>query len=148
MTTIAYRDGIMVADSATTCDGVQMGIAPKVAQTADDGLLGCCGNLSESTRFQRWLQDGANLEDLESIPNKSNSEGLWIQTTGEMFLVIADPPIAIEIKGREFFAIGSGSEIALGAMAAGASAEEAVRICCQYDCYSLEPLTVYKLKDL
>jgi ATP-dependent HslUV protease subunit HslV len=36
-------------------------------------------------------------------------------------------------EGCEFYALGSGSRIAYGALAAGASAEEAVRIAARYD---------------
>lgn len=42
----------------------------------------------------------------------------------------------------EFVSEGSGSQVALGAMAHGASAEEAVRIACQFDGNSSLPLTI------
>ncbi len=41
-----------------------------------------------------------------------------------------------------FYAIGSGYELAMGAMAMGASAEEAVRVAIQYDIHSGGEITV------
>jgi len=48
---------------------------------------------------------------------------------------------------HEFFAIGSGAAIALGAMAFGASAEVAVEIACRYDTCSGPPVVRASLND-
>ena len=45
----------------------------------------------------------------------------------------------------KFLAIGSGAAVALGAMAAGADAKQAVRIACQFDAHTKGPVKAYKL---
>lgn len=46
----------------------------------------------------------------------------------------------------KFWAVGSGSKVALGAMHMGASAERAVEIACLVDPYTAAPISVLKLK--
>ena len=46
----------------------------------------------------------------------------------------------------EFHAVGSGAGVALGALAHGATAEEALTTACEYDCYTSLPLQVAMLK--
>ena len=51
-------------------------------------------------------------------------------------------PIKQEIE-MPYFAWGSGAKYALGAMAKGASAEEAINIACQFDPYSGNGVTLF-----
>lgn len=46
------------------------------------------------------------------------------------------------------YAIGSGSYMAIGAMSAGATAEEAVKIVAKLDCYTNDNVKVYNAEDL
>lgn len=44
-----------------------------------------------------------------------------------------------------FYAIGSGRRLAIGAMAAGASAKEAVEIACRFDTHSRGPVNAARV---
>jgi hypothetical protein len=46
-----------------------------------------------------------------------------------------------------FYVAGSGGSLAMGAMAHGATAEEAVQIACKYDTKTCEPVHVLRVND-
>lgn len=128
MTTIAYRDGIIACDSLVTAGGVRVGAVDKIVRSGPL-LAGAAGSLGPCQKFLRWVRSGEDLmEDFEDFDE--GSEG---------FVVFADGSIAsFDDDGRcdyraPYIAIGSGASFALGAMAHGASAEEAVRAASEHD---------------
>lgn len=143
MTTIAYRDGVLVADSKVTDRGCYVGSVQKVFR-ADDGtigaLAGCFGDLGI---FRDWLLAG---RDGPCEFKDEGSEGIFITPDSRVWSVFHGGKV-FEITGSAFYAHGSGFRIALGAMAAGASAEKAVRICCNLDDSTRGPIRVERLGD-
>lgn len=128
MTVIAIRDGIMAVDSSVTCGGILNGEAQKWAKVEDffgGGYVAGSGDIAICTNaVSSFAQHGAAMPD------------------GDTFGFIhlrADGSVAVCEKGHwfefdaPFYAEGSGSVLAFGAMAAGASAEEAAKVACQYD---------------
>lgn len=98
--------------------------------TAPDGrkfLVGCSGCAYASTSFVAWLQGG----DKPSLASDV-----------EFCAMVVDERRRVWMLGRELvylqinmpqWAIGSGADYALGAMAAGADPERAVRIASRLD---------------
>mgnify|MGYP000914160185 CR=1 FL=1 len=141
MTTIAYRDGVLAADSKVTDGGCYVGSVQKVFR-AEDGTIGAlAGCLGDNGIFRDWLLSGregpCELKD-------QGSEGIFVTPDGKIWNVYHGGKV-FEITGSAFYAHGSGFRIALGAMAAGASAEAAVRICCDLDDSTREPIRVERL---
>lgn len=135
MTTIAYRDGVMAADTALTHNGVWEGKSVKIGTTSDGRVVGIAGAPGMMKPFIDWLQFGG---DAPAYDRDDHFFAIVAYADGAASLY---DRFMSEIKMSEpFHAIGSGKEIAIGAMAAGASAEDAVRIACIYDAYSAEPV--------
>lgn len=138
MTTIAYRDGVLAADTLATREGVRSSYQPKIHKLPDGRLLAKVGNAPTANALKRWIEAGA--------PEDSQPEG-----EAAIIVFSANGAAIYEDGGCEpvgdgpFFAWGCGSPIALGAMAAGATAEQAVRIACEWDSLTGGEVTVLEL---
>lgn len=142
MTTVAYRDGVMAADSLVTGHGVRMGSLAKLVRAKDGTIGGAAGNTLDSARLLRWVGlMGADCRNAD-VPRSEDKD---------TSVLIAYPDGSVEwIGGHDgrvivdagFHAIGSGGEIAIGAMAFGATAEQAVEIACRLDVWSGGPVQV------
>jgi ATP-dependent HslUV protease subunit HslV len=129
LTIIAYRDGILAADTSTMIDGnVHLG-RTKIARRATDGaLIGSCGLSGFGDAFRRWALDG----EIGAAPEVAKDSGGIIISAKGVVRIFDDACGCFELV-PPYFAYGSGAPIALGAMFAGASAEEAVRAAIQHD---------------
>lgn len=138
MTTIAYAKGVLACDSRITSDSQYVGSAIKAIKT-DKYLLAACGDLNCVQAFLRWGKKGfvdnklRELLSQEITKNKGSFTGVSIDTTGTVYEFL-DSVLPAPIKMyKNMYAIGSGSEYALGAMAAGCSAREAIKIAAKFD---------------
>jgi hypothetical protein len=147
MTTIAYRDGVMVATTGVWT-AIYRGQRNKIMRVGGSGtgagaLMATCGDSDMAFSFHKWLEDGENQNALPRIPEKSDFAAIVVYPNGSVVCFterfLPQPIIA------EFHAMGSGDQLALGAMAMGASAEEAVRVACKFDPWSREPLQIEHL---
>ena len=133
MTTIAYRDGIMAGDGRETCIGddesavVLTDKCIKVFKLRDGRLFGGSRGSEDLTRLHQALVKNTPLPKLEDV------NGLLVDRKGRIWLY--EGHIWQRIQAR-YYAVGSGSVFALGAMDAGATAIEAVRIGVRRDPYS------------
>jgi len=138
MTTIAYRDGVMAADSVSVYGGRKHQCVKLHRKTGGEGrrkhdvIIGVAGELYPAMLFVDWYGTG------NPVPEMLRTQG------GEFVALILTPKglfeadIYCRITPVEdtIYAIGSGGDLALGAMAAGKSATEAVRIAARYDAYT------------
>lgn len=131
MTTIAYRAGIIASDTVQTFNSMRFGTMQKIARRRDGTLVGAAGNASYVKTLIKWANSAAKGNP--PLPPNDGGTGLIITPKGVIRLVDDDGISEVE---AEYVAIGSGGEIALGAMAYGASAEEAVKISIKHDCHS------------
>lgn len=129
MTTIAYRAGVMAADTQVTA-GIIVGTTTKIVRRKDGALCAGVGSLPWVQAFHRWFMAGEEGDPPE-VPE--DSRGLIIGKRGpfEMF----ETNGAFEIK-EPFIALGTGREFALGAMYVGATAAAAVKAAMEFDPYS------------
>lgn len=145
MTTIAYRDGVLAADTSMTVSGVMVGRMVKIVRRADGDMAGGAGDAAMVGTFNEWFLAG------ESGTRPELKEGdNWIDRS-----VIFRRSGAIDIfepRGRftctaPYYAVGSGKEAALGAMFAGADAETAVRAAMEHDPHTKGDVTVLRAED-
>lgn len=124
MTAIACRDGVMAADTMTLYGPSEFKInAPKIIEK-DGYLIGSAGNACPSNEdIVDWFFkaqyplpkfEGASFYLLVLTPEKKME--IWDSESGTK-----DP------VPSKFWAIGSGADVCMGAMEAGATAEEAVK---------------------
>lgn len=139
MTTIAYRDGVLVGDGRLSSEGMIEGTFVKVGRCGRV-LAGAAGHTPTAQAFMRWFKGGCVGAPI--LGTKDRPLEALIVRPGQPLIYINHGWGEIEAP---FYAIGSGGSVATGAMAAGASAEEAVRIAMRYDPWTGDPLTVLRL---
>lgn len=144
MTTIAYRNGVMAADSRAYSGGrMPIGQKAKIRRLADGTLIGVSTTLTgRAERIMAWFEAGA---DPSAAPaGDSKHYLLVVRPNGEVFYANDTYELSGPLSG-EFFAVGSGEEYALGAMAMGAGPERAVGIACGLDVWSEPPIIALTL---
>lgn len=146
MTTIAVRMGVMAADSRVTHDseggGSRVTRCVKLLRVRD-ALVGLSGESEPGLIFLDWYKSG-----------KREAPGVLIDGEADFTALVLTPKGLFEYGKYcrpekildKFWAIGSGTKAALGAMHMGASAERAVEIACLIDPYTAPPIHVMKLK--
>ena len=158
MTTIAYRSGIMVSDSCYSHGGTVDTLLSKIYRLKSGALLGQSGE-NDAREFIDLLNNVKSERGLPTrkvlIEIRADFLGLLVLRTGSIYKIntsivsvgnwaksddndIAD--IGVWKISRTFAAIGAGSDFAMGAMAHGATAEQAVAIACRFDTASRPPL--------
>jgi 20S proteasome alpha/beta subunit len=139
MTTIAWRGDTLAADTLATCGNLRDGYMSKI-QRIRGFLVAGAGSVPIYLRFVDWVASGMRGES-PYIGSEYNGNGLLI--TPEYALCFSRlGPWRITTP---FYSIGSGWELALGAMEMGASAEEAVRIAMRWDTGSGGEIMTLKL---
>lgn len=139
MTTIAYRSGYLAADSAIAYQSYINGQREKIARCGDF-LVAMAGATWLRPVIEKWASLGCNPDAVPEV---------LIEHEDDFIVLIVDRQgIAHEFHNgflvpvhADYTAIGSGALLALGAMAHGASAQEAVEAACLHDKASGGPVT-------
>jgi len=128
MTVIALKDGVLACDRLHV-NGHDLAREAMKLVTGDGYAAAGMGDLDECDALHRWYRE-RTLEF--PVPRE------WADPSGIIVVCSSTPNMAsyysryaepTEYPG--VWAWGSGAEVALGAMAAGASAEEACEIACR-----------------
>lgn len=128
---VAYDGTYLAADRQVTRGG-QRGLITKLTRLNTGEVLSWTGHLQNCIGMQHWYCAGAKPNEWDKYrvdPEAAaelvilSEDGLWTFTAGPYPVKVEDP----------FFAVGSGSEYALGALAMGATAEQAVEIASRFD---------------
>jgi ATP-dependent HslUV protease subunit HslV len=142
MTIIAYRDGLLAADSLATAGHVITGQVQKLWRFDDGRLLGGAGGAGDMRSFVAWALAGC--EGHWECKDKENGfSALVVGARGEV--------VIYDVEGRdylieaEFIARGAGAELAIGAMAMGARADQAVEVACRYSVWCGGPVQTERL---
>lgn len=145
MTTIAYRGGVLAADTAYSNSWVVDGRSPKIVRLPDGRLGAATGDASFMGLWLRWCEGGCDGERPAPGLDKDG------ETRDTAILVELDGSLTV-YEGRgsfnyrpEYIAFGSGRGVALGAMWAGATAEQAVRAAIEHDTHTRGSVTVLEL---
>lgn len=142
MSTCAF-DGKSIASDTAQVNGNRFDLAEaqKVYQAGDE-YVAIAGHFGAALLFVKWWQDGHPMDKRPSFPDES-FEALVVGPNSEpLHFDRALQGIKVGIP----CAIGSGECEALGAMLAGATAEEAVKIACRLDPHTREPVRVVTLE--
>lgn len=132
MTTIAYRSGVLAADTSISRGGSHMGAIQKIVRRDDGAMAGIVGVAALQGPFFAWFLAGEEGER-PTVPNDGD-----ICATGMIFR----PGGVVEIyeygghyafTPDPYVAFGSGRDAALGAMFAGADPETAIRAAIVHD---------------
>ena len=124
MTTIAFRDGVLAADTLISYSTYTNGNRSKIVRCGDY-QVGLAGLAWIKEPFEKWVSDGCDPELVPQavLDNESAFAVLLMDDSGKAYDYAKGYLVPID---AEYHAIGSGGFFAMGAMAHGASAIEAV----------------------
>lgn len=128
MTTIICTKKAMIADRQTTKGSMKYKSPGKIKRIGES-IVGLAGNLDSIWAVWEWFDQGAQgefpkTEDINGIV--LNKEGIFEFYTNGKLIPIAMP----------FHAVGSGAELAIGAMEAGADIHGAMKIALKRDAWT------------
>jgi hypothetical protein len=140
VTCIAYKAGVMAADSQSTYGQSRL-LTRKLVRLPDGGVAGDCGDAPAGHAGLDWLAKGGSLDGAEEkafLPNIDGADILVAKGDGTLWLLINRFP-AFQLFDKEV-AIGCGADAARVAMSLGLSAVEAVRRVAKFDVYCGDPV--------
>lgn len=154
MTTIAFRDNIMVCDSCLCETGndntIYIGDVEKIYRLADGSLLGMSGD-AEGQALINILNDSSIAPEkmcdaLASLVGY-DSHCLQVRPDGQMIWVSTGEEAAAYTPFRDrFAAIGTGKLLAYGALEMDATALEAVEAAARRHAYTRPPFISVELR--
>jgi hypothetical protein len=140
MTVIAYRDGVMVADTQMQLGAIKSR-CEKIAKK-NGHLIGLSGN--ECPPLSVFMAAfGKKDEEARKLVGAFKFNALVVTPKGE--LQFWDSSMTFEPLLTDFYAIGSGSEVAIGAMEMGASSRRAVMAAIKWCSGCGGPVTTLRL---
>lgn len=155
MTTAAYRDGILAADTRVSYGSfhngnmnkihvVPMRKGPDCVENVMVVMAGVCWAIQPMIE---WIESGASQDDIPHILLHRCKDFSCLMVTSNGTLFEFNEGYFIEC-GVEYHAIGSGSQFALGAMAADIPAPEAVKAAMKHDNATGGSIMVMTVADL
>lgn len=134
MTTVAFRDGVMAADSrySATCVGATRGqkiFKKKVGKR--DVLIGICGDVFAAMLFVDWY--GTSNETLHKTLTEMTDDGFMVMIWDGKRLLEANRYCRPTEIAEPYYAIGSGGVHAITAMDCGKTALQAVQMAMKRD---------------
>jgi ATP-dependent protease HslVU (ClpYQ) peptidase subunit len=135
MTTIAWDGETLAADRRCTYGGTPTLAAPKLFAVRQPGgeqlLYGLAGKSEWCAMFRRWVESGGKSD--KPFAASQDDAGSAICIDGQRRIWLAWERLVWVRQFEKRWAIGTGCDYALGAMAAGATAAQAVRIAATLD---------------
>lgn len=129
MTTVAWDGTTLAADCQSTDGRGVMRISHKIYE-GDLAVFAGCGAIDELQQIARYLVGGG---ERPAFTADEMFGFLFERATGQIFAIQGRALERLPLAETQH-ACGSGSSFALGAMAAGATAEQAVVIASRFDC--------------
>lgn len=141
MTTVAYRDGVLAADTLTTSGQSHRAGSVVKAFRVGGLLVAWAGALPKGQGFVDWLRCGAVGEPPDLGADSGAAEALIVMPDD---LLLRATQFGWERWRAPYTTIGTGSDYAEGAMAFGATSPEAVAAALAHECLSGGEITVLR----
>lgn len=141
MTTIAYKDGVLAADTQLTWGTYPLPCS-KITRIRDDFVYAFSGTTTDEALIYRYFcKPEWRTEDFP----KTRKDFAIIFIEGGIAYHMLNSPLPMPILAP--LAIGSGGDFAIAAMAMGKSAEEAVKFASQFDTDTNNTVEVFNASD-
>lgn len=166
MTCIAWRAGVMACDSMWTYGDTHVASLIKISRLSSGALLGQAGDndcratielfdkIKDPKKFPSKVELASTKDDFMGLLALPNGRGVWVisicpvDSTGwPSDSENADMGIWPATSMGGYAAVGSGSDYALSAMDAGATARQAVEVACRRNAHCRPPVHIRKLSD-
>lgn len=149
MTCIVAADGVIVADRKRA--GPHLCMVSKVWAAPDGSIFADAGDASWGEHFREWYTAGAKpdrRDQLIKLLHDIELDGMALQVMPDKTIVVWEGGfMPLPAHHTKVYGIGSGSPYALGAISAGASLQDAVRIASMWDEYTSPESDVITLAD-
>lgn len=148
MTCIVAKDGVIAADRKRI--GPHICHVSKVWAAKDGSIFSDAGDATWGERFREWYESGCREDKRDALIKLMHDigcEGLALQIMPDKTIVIWESGLVPLPMQTTVYGIGSGSAYALGAVSAGASLQDAIRIASQWDEYTSPESDVITLAD-
>lgn len=155
MTTIAFRDGILAADSRETSgdeDSGQLAAPCEKLLRAGWFIVALQGETTPGMAWLHWFRERVRSLTADAkmphtpadiidrfLENDADFTAVVLNTADKTVWVYDEWGLPIEITAP-YYAVGSGAKVAYGAMHAGAGAFDAVMAACDHDPYTAAPV--------
>lgn len=133
MTTVAWDGRSIAADRRMVGEGIAS-TTGKLFKLKNGCILSGAGYLDQVLEVAAWINGGCKEDKKPKFPEDLNegSSLLLVDPKGRAYYLTWPYLRRLQIN-EKFAAIGSGSHFAMGAMAAGADARQAVAIAARFD---------------
>jgi len=155
MTTVAWDGKTLAADSLGDQNGLRMPTTKLHCGVLADGvpfILGAAGETAWASMLLHWVRTlTVGTLRTEKYPHQCNdgpdrNDPHALLVVGGLGVLYKVGPMLVRLE-RDFHAVGSGRDYAIAAMHLGKTAEEAVSIACEFDCYSAGPVKTVTLEN-
>lgn len=150
MTAIAYRNGVLAADSGLFSeDNLILGRGEKIKEVAPGWWCAAAGDNAVGLRLERLLKarripSWIELKEIDGGGDGSSCQGILV--TPRMIHVF-DIGAGFEPMTGDYAVAGACGSFMMGALAAGLSAEDAVKLACQHHAFALDPVQVVRVRE-
>jgi hypothetical protein len=127
MTTIAYRDGVIASDTGMTVAGVKIGTVRKIARNQKGDLCGGAGSATFVSEFLHWFKNGERGAPPDAVSTDELLDRAVIILYDDPKTIIIHEPGGVHTFTANYYALGTGKEVALGVMWLGGTAGQAVQ---------------------
>jgi ATP-dependent protease HslVU (ClpYQ) peptidase subunit len=111
------------------------GSITKVFKLPDGSLLGIAGSAGLTDRFKEYIEGHHHLEPLNYFDaNGEAMQVIYVHHFNDTVYKFTDGRL-VEIE-NQYHAIGSGQDFAFGALAAGATPQQAIEVAALFDCFT------------
>lgn len=146
MTTIAYKDGILAADTQLTYDGHIKGTSVfKIRHLPSGVLFAGAGNVKEILMAENFYSQKDWEQKLDEAPPIKKSFEAIVVSKGRVLTL--NQTLLPDIMADKFCACGSGWKLAHAAMAMGLGAEDAIKFTATLDVFTNDEVQVINVED-
>jgi len=134
MTTVAYKNGILAADTLVTAGDTRVDYETKIFKVGRYKFA-LAGNIFAGYKIRDAILEGREFSGLQLPSLKRENFNCLVADANNLYFL--DNELYLQpINKNNCYALGTGDQYALGAMAVGACAKKAVGIACELDIYS------------
>lgn len=147
MTVIAYKDGVMAADSCSFRNGRRYASFPKIVRASDGSLAGVSGEMGNANAFKDWFLAGENGQSPKMEGgNDSDFGAVIVRPDGAVWTTYGDGRLIQSADPLEAMGENVAAGFCEAAMLAGLSAEDAVRLTVEHCIYAAGDVQVERLE--
>jgi hypothetical protein len=149
MTTIAWDGKTLAADRLCVVGGNLKRTITKLFNCGDY-VFGGSGSLGDVMRSVDWLRDGAPMPNNIGAhsADESGQIGIAVYRDGAPFVVVLEMThLRLLPLEDPFYAVGSGRDFAIAAMALGKDAADAVELTARFDVWTGRGVNLMRCRD-